>query len=103
MAIITVNQVKRNLRIDHSDEDDYIEELTERATELVFRHIKAYTPASQTNPHRDIRTAAILVASRLYEFPDDLADAGFNKKPLESALSDTVKDYLEPFRLPTLQ
>ena len=103
MAIITVNQLKRNLRIDHSDEDDFLEEIAERASRLVLRHIKDNDGVHEANPHSDIVTAAILVASRLYEFPDDIADAGFNKRALNSALNDTSKDFLETFRLPTLQ
>ena len=102
MAIITVNQLKRNLRIDHSDEDDLLDEITERATRMVLRHIKD-DGTHEASPHSDIVTAALLLGSRLYEFPDDLADSGFHKKPLEGHLNATVKDYLEPFRLPTLQ
>ena len=99
MSLITGDDIKRHLRINHDDYDHQLLNCAEDACAIIARHIKvdvATLDADTTD--KDIRRAAILVGARLFEYPDGSDESG---NPVE-ILCSAVWSLLEPHRLPTL-
>ena len=64
--IVTVDEVKTHLRIQHDEEDDYIESLIKQAQTAA----EDYCRVSFEEPDEDVRLAVILMTSFYYENRD---------------------------------
>lgn len=99
MPIITFDETKRHLKVDHDEDDDEITEIAADASALILNYLKVpedqwqdtnLQPASVPRP---VRAAALKVAAALYENRDGSGTP---------ALSQDVKDMVHRFRDPAL-
>ena len=99
--MIKLEQVKKHLRIDHSDEDDYITLLEKAAVAHAEQYLNRKlfadaVPESESNGvviSDDIRAAILLITGHLYENRSDTSEQRLYEVPLAS------KALLNPYRI----
>lgn len=102
MALVTLEQLKTQLEMDHDESDSFIEELCERASMIVLGYLKleadAYQEGSPLEPAdvpKHIEAAVLLAGAALFENRDGSPDG-------PQPLSQTVKDLLHRDRDPAM-
>ncbi|QWY83565.1 head-tail joining protein [Rhizobium phage RHph_X2_26] len=76
MALVTLEQAKRRLRILHAFEDVDVQEALDEAQALVFDYIKrAYEPATD-DADLVLRSAVLKMLSHIWEDDPDNGDTG---------------------------
>ncbi len=106
-AFISLDYVKRRLRVDHDDDDEVLTDLIESATDVVINHLKAaadaYLDSSGDIPSgieipAAIKTATTMLVGYLYREPDQDPEKAFG----EGELPGPIVVILRPLRDPAL-
>lgn len=103
IELVTFEQMKEHLRVDHDEDDVKIQNIVMQASSIVWDHIKAddyeFDWVSSSGSPMDVpyavEAATLLVGGALYENADG-AEAG------PQPLSKAVRDLLTPRRDPEL-
>lgn len=95
VALATVEETKRRVRIDDSDSDEDIEAMIDQASDIVTDYLKKpdHGWTDETVPDR-IKSAVLLVVARLYLDREGQLEGGI--------LSETVKALVHRDRDPAL-
>lgn len=93
--LVTLPLAKKHLRVDHTDEDEYIGLLVDQASGIVRDYLKVEVGewGEEATP-QPVQAAVLLVIGNLYAHRGD--DPGTNP------LSQAVKDLVHRFRDPAL-
>ena len=73
--ILTVHEVKTHLRIQHDDEDSYLEALIQRAQAAAEEFCRT---SFDENAPQTVRMAVLIMASHFYECRDSSEKNGYN-------------------------
>lgn len=92
--MLTLQETKLHLRVDHSDEDALIQALIATATAAVGEYLNAPEPLDNTVP-APVKSAALLLVGGLFEQREDVSDRQLYR-------NDTYFRLLAPYRLMTL-
>lgn len=101
MALVTFEQMKSQLEMDHDDSDTLIEEIVERASFIVLDYLKMDLDAYQDSSGDPsavpfpIEAAVLLAGAALFENRDGSVDG-------PQALSQAVKDLVHRYRDPAM-
>ena len=74
--IVTVDEVKKHLRIQHDEEDEYIESLIKQAQTAAEDYCRAAWTAEEAP--ETVRLAVLLMASHFYEYRDSSDRNAYN-------------------------
>lgn len=106
-AFVSLEYVKRRLRVDHADDDEVLTDLIESSTDVVINHLKsaadAYLDSGGDVPSgveipAAIKTATTMLVGYLYRDPDQDPEKAFG----EGELPGPVVVILRPLRDPAL-
>lgn len=92
--MLTLEETKLHLRVDHSDEDALIQSLIATATAAVGEYLNAPEPLDNTVP-APVKSAALLLVGGLFEQREDVSDRQLYR-------NDTYFRLLAPYRAMTL-
>jgi uncharacterized phage protein (predicted DNA packaging) len=92
--MLTLEETKLHLRVDHDDEDALIQSLIATATAAVGEYLNAPEPLDNTVP-APVKSAALLLVGGLFEQREDVSDRQLYR-------NDTYFRLLAPYRLMTL-
>jgi hypothetical protein len=101
VALVTFDQAKEHLQVDHDEDDAKIEFIRQQASHIVLDYLKAEEGTYQDSSEEPVdvpgavEAATLLVCGALYENRD-----GSDKE--SSPLSQAVKDLLHRYRDPAL-
>ena len=98
--LVSLADLQKTLRIDHSDDDVLLNNIILQASAIVTVYINGdATTLDEATADWRLKSATLLVASRIYEFPEGIDATG---KDNGGYLSHAVRLLLKPFRKPTL-
>lgn len=89
--MLTLNETKLHLRVDHDDEDALILAMIDAATASVGDYINATEPLDATAP-APVKAAALLLVGTLYTHREELIERPLSKNP-------TFERLLAPYRV----
>lgn len=97
MAIAEISDLKRNLRIEHKDEDSLLESLIDRAQAHCEAFCKCtFSDEDEESIPQDVKQAVVLLASHWYEYRTN------EDKQVWLSVDMAVKNLLWPHRNPEL-
>jgi len=100
VTIIDLNECKRLLRVDHSDDDTMLDEMRIMSATRCLQWIKRADESNLTDVEKGtLRSAIILMMARMYDRTEGKDNTG---KDDEGYLSRSVEILLWPLRKPTL-
>lgn len=90
--MLTLEQTKLHLRVDHSDEDALIQSLMDTATAACANHLNMAAADLVVAVPAPVKSAALLLVGALYEQRESQGERPYNKNPAFEAL-------LAPYRV----
>lgn len=90
--MITVARAKQHLRIDHSADDEYLEDLIQAATEATADYLNQTVIEAMTTAPAPVQAAVLLLVGDLYANREMQADRQLYE-------NETYERLLNPYRL----
>lgn len=96
MSLVTFDQAKAHLAVDHNEDDTLIQVFVDAASDIVLDYLKKTVedlPGSPSEVPPTIEAATLLVIGALYENRDGAENA---PQPLSQAVKDLLHRYRDP-------
>ena len=90
--MLTLEEVKLHLRVDHAEEDSLLAGLIATATAACADYLNILPSELATNVPAPVKSAALLLVGTLYEHRESVSERPYNKNPAFEAL-------LNPYRV----